>query len=175
VTILYLVRHGKIERGRPDIELANPPLSVRGHVEAEEVAVSLQSHPIVRVYSSPLRRAQETAAPVAAHFALPVIIEPRLRERMNYGDLPEQSREEFIALWERSSLERDFTPPAGDSSRGAGQRVEAFVRELYQELPTAEVMAASHGGTIADFLHNICPQAELERISPAFAAQPYAA
>jgi broad specificity phosphatase PhoE len=101
-------------------------------------------------------------------------VDPRLRERMNFGDLPGQSFEEFGAQWARASRERDYVPSIGDSSRGAGQRVEAFMAAVHQELPDSEVMAAAHGGVIADFLLNICLPRELAQISPAFAATPYA-
>lgn len=171
MTIFYLVRHGQIDR---KIDHADPPLSPQGRVEAEQVAAYLRPHPIVRVYASPLRRAQETAAPIAAVFGLPIITESRLRERMNFGDLPEQSFEQFVALWEQSSRERDFVPPIGDSSRRAGQRVEALMAQVYAELPAGEVAAVAHGGIIADFLINVCSPEMLRQISPAFATRPYA-
>jgi broad specificity phosphatase PhoE len=104
---------------------------------------------------------------------------------MNFGDLPGQSFEQFVALWERCSRERDYLPlvgdsPVGDSSRGAGQRVEAFMATVHAAfvqagLPDGEVVAVAHGGLIADFLLNICSPITLAQISPAFAAQPYAA
>jgi broad specificity phosphatase PhoE len=77
-------------------------------------------------------------------------------------------------LWEQSSRERDFVPPVGDSSRQAGQRVEAFMAQVYEELPAGEVVAVAHGGIIADFLINVCTPEMLREISPAFAARPYA-
>lgn len=172
MTLFYLVRHGQVDRR---IDPADPPLSEQGRQEAEQVAAYLRDRPIVQIYASPLRRAQETAAPLAAALHLPVILEPRLRERANFGDLPGQTREEFVALWERCSRERDYIPPVGDSSRGAGQRVEQFMAAVYATLPDGEVVAAAHGGTISDFLHNICEPATLAQIHPGFAALPYAA
>jgi broad specificity phosphatase PhoE len=182
MTVFYFVRHGQIEREqgergqikRRQINPADPPLSVQGRVEAEQVATYLRPRPIMRLYASPLRRAQETAAVIAAALELPVQTEPRLRERVNFGDLPGQSFEEFAALWERCSRERDFMPPVGDSSRRAGQRVEAFVADVYAELPEGEVAAVAHGGIIADFLLNVATITDLMEISAAFAAQPYA-
>jgi broad specificity phosphatase PhoE len=172
MTIFYLVRHGQVDRR---IDPADPPLSERGRQQAEQVAAYLRERPIAQIYASPLRRAQETAAPLAADLGLPVIVEPRLRERANFGDQPGQTIEEFVEVWERCSRERDYTPTVGDSSRYAGQRVESFMAAVHATLPDGEVLAAAHGGTIADFLHNVCPPATLAQISPAFAAQPYAA
>jgi broad specificity phosphatase PhoE len=172
MTLFYLVRHGQVDRS---VDPVDPPLSEVGRQQAERVAVYLRDRPITQIYASPLRRAQETAAPLAAALNLPIIVDARLRERANFGDLPGQTREEFIALWERCSRERDYVPPVGDSSRAAGQRVEAFMAAVYSTLPNSEVVAAAHGGTISDFLHNICTPENLAQIHPGFAAQPYAA
>lgn len=176
MTLFYLVRHGQIERGTVGkaIDPADPPLSALGRTQAEAIAAYLRQRPISRVSASPLRRAQETAAPLAAALGLPVMVEPRLRERINFGDLPGQTLAEFVALWERCNRERDFVPPVGLSSRAAGQQVESFVADVHAELPDGEVVAVGHGGIIADFLLNICPPEALAHISPAFAAQPYA-
>jgi broad specificity phosphatase PhoE len=170
--IVYLVRHGQVDR-RTD--LADPPLSDQGQREAEQVAAYLRARPIRRVYSSPLRRTQETAALIAAELGLPLIVEPRLRERANFGDLPGQTFEEFVTLWERCSQERDYLPPVGDSSLRAGQRMEEFIADTYAALPDGEVVAVGHGGLIADFLLNICTLDTLAQTYPGFAAQPYSA
>lgn len=151
----------------------DPFLSPQGRAEAERAANYLQQRPIVRVYTSPLRRAQETAVPIAAALGLPVVVEPRLRERINFGDVPGQSFAEFQQWWAQCSRERDYVPPVGDSSRHAGARMAALMDMVYTELPQAEVVAVAHGGIIADFLLNICSPEELARLSPAFAANPY--
>src|SRR5262245_45306429 len=98
MTLFYLVRHGQVDRS---VDPVDPPLSDVGRQQAEQVAAYLRDRPIRQIYASPLRRAQETAAPLAASLNLPVIVDARLRERANFGDLPGQTREEFIALWER--------------------------------------------------------------------------
>lgn len=170
MTLLYLVRHGQIDRR---MDATDPPLSHAGRLEAEQLAANLGIRPIARVYASPLRRARETATPLAVALGLQLQVEPLLRERANFGDLPGQSFEAFVALWERCSRERDFVPPVGDSSRVAGARLESFVAALYRQLPDGEVVAVTHGGLIADFLFNICTPVTLAQLSPAFAAQPY--
>jgi broad specificity phosphatase PhoE len=170
MTVVYLVRHGQVDRRT---NLTDPPLSSQGWREAMQVAAYLHARPIARVYASPLRRAQETSAPLAAALGLPVIVEPRLRERANFGDLPGQTFEEFVALWEQCSRDRDCLPPVGDSSRQAGQRVEEFVAAVHADLPHGEVVAVGHGGLIADFLLNICTPDKLTHVHPGFVAQPY--
>jgi broad specificity phosphatase PhoE len=185
MTRFYLVRHGQIERnhGEWHVDPADPPLSQQGRMQAAHVSDYLRHRAIARLYASPLRRAQETAAPLAAMLHLPLRIDARLRERMNFGDLPGQSLEDFHAMWERASRERDSVPPVGDSSRCAGERIEHFIRDVHVELvpgelvneqgSSGEVVAFTHGGIIADFLLNVCTVAQLEALSPAFVAQPY--
>lgn len=85
-TIVHLVRHGEVDNpagllyGRlPDFHL-----SELGKEMAERVAEYFSDRDIVHVRSSPLERAQETAAPIAEAFGLPVAIDTRLIEAANY-------------------------------------------------------------------------------------------
>jgi alpha-ribazole phosphatase/probable phosphoglycerate mutase len=105
MTLFYLVRHGQIARERSRIDPSDPPLSALGRQEAMRVAAYLCPRPIARVYASDLRRARETAAPIAAEFDLPVIVEPLLRERINFGELPGQTLEGARgSVWSNSWL-----------------------------------------------------------------------
>src|ERR1051325_7599179 len=60
---LYLVRHGRAAAGFG--ESADPGLDVLGREQAEAVAKELAARGPVPILSSPLKRAQETAAPLA--------------------------------------------------------------------------------------------------------------
>jgi broad specificity phosphatase PhoE len=81
MTVFYLVRHGKKEAVSGDA-----PLSQQGLIEAHATARALGAVPIRHVYTSPLRRAKETAAPIAALHGLAVIEEARLRYSLEKGD-----------------------------------------------------------------------------------------
>ncbi len=59
---------------------ADPPLSEVGRDQAERVAAWLAGTPIDRIYSSPLRRVRETAAPLATRCALELHIADGVRE-----------------------------------------------------------------------------------------------
>ena len=64
---LLWVRHGEPERIAPGTGVrANPALTARGPEQAQRLAAWLAFEPIDVVVSSPLRRAIETAAPIAA-------------------------------------------------------------------------------------------------------------
>lgn len=69
---LYLIRHG--EAAARWTEENDPGLSGRGVAQAHEAAETLAALSAMPIKSSPLRRAQETAAPLAARWAAPVEI-----------------------------------------------------------------------------------------------------
>ena len=78
---LLLIRHGLPERVvNEDATPADPPLSKVGRDQAERVAAWLAGTSIDRIYSSPLRRARETAAPLATRHALELQIADGVRE-----------------------------------------------------------------------------------------------
>ncbi len=68
---LLLVRHGRPDEGHP-VHAQDPPLRADGRAQAEAVAALLARESITHVVSSPLRRARETAEPLAQRLRLPV-------------------------------------------------------------------------------------------------------
>ncbi|HEY1710602.1 MAG TPA: histidine phosphatase family protein [Rhizomicrobium sp.] len=75
---IYLVRHGKAEAGFG--ENMDPGLDALGHSQAEAVAEKLKGHGPLAILSSPLRRAQETAGPLAKLWAKTPVIEHAVAE-----------------------------------------------------------------------------------------------
>lgn len=74
---LILIRHGLPERVETeDGTPADPPLSEVGHEQAQRMANWLEDQHIDHLYSSPMQRAVQTAAPLASLKGL----EPELRE-----------------------------------------------------------------------------------------------
>ena len=71
--ILYIIRHGE-----PDYK--SDTLLPSGKYQAERVSLRLVRSGIDRIYSSPMGRAQETAAPTAEKLGLPVTVLPWARE-----------------------------------------------------------------------------------------------
>jgi broad specificity phosphatase PhoE len=86
VTVVHLMRHGEVHN--PDGilygRLPGYVLSELGREMADTVAGFLADHDVVHVVASPLERAQETAAPIAAAHDLPVEVDDRLIEAGNY-------------------------------------------------------------------------------------------
>ena len=79
---VHLVRHGEVDN--PDNvvydSLPGFGLSRRGSLQAKAVARFLGSQPVIAVWSSPLQRALETAAPIAERCGIPVSVEPDFTE-----------------------------------------------------------------------------------------------
>jgi len=81
--LLLLIRHGendytkkhKLAGYTPDVHL-----NERGQSQAQALADALKEVPIKAIYSSPLERAVETAAPIAAAHKLEVLVEAGLLE-----------------------------------------------------------------------------------------------
>jgi broad specificity phosphatase PhoE len=85
MTTLYLVRHGATlqNESRPVVLQGNGidgPLSETGRRQAEGVAGILSRMPLTHVYSSPLRRARQTAEAIAEPHRLPVLIVEEIHE-----------------------------------------------------------------------------------------------
>ena len=146
MTLIYLVQHGEKERVAGD-----PGLTAFGRGQAEVTARWLRERGLHGLYSSPLRRAQETAAPVAAATNLPVQLDTRLRERLNWDG--SQTLDAFLADWARSTQDRDFVLSNGESSRSAGERMLAFVGGLAGR--SGPVAAVTHGGVTTDLLRTL--------------------
>lgn len=170
MTTFYFIRHGAIFQAP---NLTDPGLSLTGWRQAKATAAYLKQQPLKLIYTSPLLRAKETAFHIAAAHNLEPIEDVRLRERINWGDIPGQSFADFVAMWELGARDRDYVPPVGDSSHQAGERLEMFIRDIHKLYPHDEIAAVTHGGLIADFLLNCFSTEELSQVNPAFARQPY--
>src|SRR5688500_17871323 len=77
---LVLVRHALPERRIVEGGVADPPLAEQGLKQAEAVATFLADENFDAIYSSPLVRAQQTAAVIAKHHAHDVEIEDGIAE-----------------------------------------------------------------------------------------------
>lgn len=84
-TVVHLLRHGEVDNPtgvlygrRPDFHL-----SEAGLLMAKRAADALAGLDVVALFSSPLERALETAAPIAERFALDVAVDDRLIEASN--------------------------------------------------------------------------------------------
>jgi broad specificity phosphatase PhoE len=85
-TLVHVVRHGEVDNPESLLygRLPGYHLSELGQQMAEVVAKHLADRDITYVVSSPLERALETAAPIAASHHLEIAKDPRLIEAENH-------------------------------------------------------------------------------------------
>lgn len=131
------------------VSAADPALAPIGVEQAERVPTALDHHRIVRVISSPQRRARETAAPLAAKLGLSVDIVDDLAEYDR--DLPFYIPIEDAKVDHRESYERikaGFLPTRIDAD-AFRMRVHDAITEIASTTePTDTVVAFTHGGVI---------------------------
>jgi broad specificity phosphatase PhoE len=153
-THLFLIRHGEVEDryhrvfgGRIDMEL-----SPRGHEQAKALARHLRSRQFDAVYASPLRRAQQTLAPLMEHRQSPAITLPDLRE-VDFGAWTGLN---FMQVHERfhahayewlDHLEQAKIPNA-ECARDLQARVEPCLRQILQDHARQTVAVVCHGGIV---------------------------
>ncbi|MFG2224361.1 histidine phosphatase family protein [Streptomyces sp. NPDC050161] len=85
ITVVHLMRHGEVHNPEGVLYGRRPGyhLSELGRKMADRVAEHLAERDITHLVSSPLERAQETAAPIAAAHGLDVATDERLIEAAN--------------------------------------------------------------------------------------------
>jgi len=85
-TVVHLVRHGEVFNPEKILygRLPNYRLSDAGQQQAKVTAEYLAELDVAAVVASPLLRAQQTAAPIAAAHGLPVLTDHRLIESRNF-------------------------------------------------------------------------------------------
>jgi probable phosphoglycerate mutase len=152
--LFYCVRHGESAynaegriQGQSDVSL-----SALGHRQSEAVAAALAGLPVEAVYASPLRRAMETAQPVAERLKLSIRTDPRLME-IHAGVFERKLRKELDELYPEQfarwkSGDPDFTIPGGESRRDLMRRG----REVFEEIGRTacrQVVVVTHGGLLA--------------------------
>ena len=159
---LLLIRHGETAHNADRLALgrADVPLNERGSLQARALAEGLAASPFgpsAAIYASPLRRAVDTATPLAEALGLTVQVEPGLIE-MDIGEVEGQSFEElrqrypdFLRVWLSDDL-ADAPMPGGESLRQVQERAWAAVSTLRERHPEETVAAVSHNFVILTVL-----------------------
>jgi broad specificity phosphatase PhoE len=142
--MIAFVRHGETAhnrdgrlQGRADIELSD-----RGADQVVRLARRFPAGSLTSVFTSPLRRARQTADAIAAVCGVPVEVDERLVE-LDYGDWDGRALAEISAdAWSTWRADPEFAPPGGESLAAVTARVAEFCRERLRADGT--VAAVSH-------------------------------
>ena len=159
---VLVVQHGEKERSCGD-----PGLTARGREQARVTARWLgRAGTATGLWTSPMRRALETAAPIAAELGVAATTDARLRERMNWECDAAQPIDEFLREWRRASADRSYEPPLGGSSHRAGAHFVAALDALAECL-SGTAIVVTHGGVTTDALRTLLGDAALRALAPA--------
>ncbi len=145
---LLLIRHGlPTSVINNDGTPADPPLSETGLEQARRVAQWLRDHHIDKLYSSPMQRAMQTAAPLAQVKGLDIEVRDGVaeydRESQAYipvEQLKEQDYERWQALMKNQTSDSDF----GAFHSAVVDTIEAIIEENRGKT----VAITCHGGVI---------------------------
>jgi broad specificity phosphatase PhoE len=159
---VLLVRHGATDwnlqgrcQGTTDLDLNE--VGVR---QAEQIAASLTNETIHGIYSSNLKRAQQTAQFISLHRQLPVLIETDVRE-LDHGELEgltfaeiKENYSQFIQKWRTEPAE--IQVPGGERLVDVARRAWNGLNRIVQ-LHTAQetLVVVSHNFPILGIICRI--------------------
>ena len=166
---VYIVRHGKTIwnaegklQGHADIEL-----NEEGRLVAKELCQKLENTHFDIIYSSPLRRAYETAELIRGQRNIPIVTDDRLKE-ICFGDMEGITCDEWFD--EKSPYRFFFTnpelyptPPNGESFEEVCNRTKDFLQSVIEPLEASanRIMIVAHGALNKGLMchiqnHDIC-------------------
>lgn len=170
---LYVVRHGENPANLNrefSYKLIDYSLTEKGVRQAEETAVFFRDQAIDAIYSSPLKRALETAQIIAAPLDLPVTIMEEFREN-NVGDLEREPPTEeawalhdrIVAHWFAGRHEAIF--PGGEDFHTLLHRVKtgliATLADLGEGPEAKSAVIVAHGGILSGMARGLAHEPDL--------------
>ena len=149
---LILVRHALPIRRENSVGPADPELSVEGHAQAMLFAQYMHAEDLDVLYTSPLQRAQQTAAPLAELKNISPIVVDGVAEF-------DQHSNEYIPVEELKAandprwLEMiNGTWTTAEEAQEFTHRVIDTLEEIIKNNRGARVIVTCHGGVINEFL-----------------------
>jgi probable phosphoglycerate mutase len=141
---LVLIRHAlpvRVDEGHPDAGPADPELSPLGHAPASALAAWLAEEQLDAIWSSPMRRARETAAPLATACGLPIAVDEGLaefdRDALSYIPIEELKAAGDPRWNELPERPEDFVAGVVDT-----------MERIARSHPSQRVAVVCHGGVV---------------------------
>ena len=152
---LLLIRHALPIRRELEEGAADPELSQAGHEQAQHLAEYLASERLDALYASPMRRAQQTAQPVATAQGLEIITADGVAEW-------DQNASHYVPVEELKAANdpRWQAMVAGEWESDEPQdqfieRVVSTVEQIIDRHRSQRVAVVCHGGVINQYLAHI--------------------
>lgn len=151
---IYLVRHGQTDwnlegkiQGSTDISL-----NEAGRQQAACLVKGMENRPVVQIFSSPLKRAAETAAAIGISQRVDVEILEELKE-VAFGDWEGMTwaaiREQYPKEYERWCINPvDVAPPGGEQQTDIRRRCKRVADWILAQA-TGDVAIVAHGAILA--------------------------
>lgn len=162
---IYLIRHGETDQnkkkclqGRTDIEL-----NEYGRELAYQTAEGLKDVKFDMIFTSPLKRARETAEIIRGDRNIPIVVEERIQE-ISFGEyeglcfakegysIPDT---EFMNFF--TAPQKYQTPPGGEAFSSILERTGEFLEELIgtKQYQDKTILLSTHGCALKAVLANV--------------------
>lgn len=155
---LIFLRHGESEGNARGLIQGwlDYPLTERGREQAFLAASHLVGAGAATLYSSPLRRARETAEAVSAETAMPIVEEVALSE-YHFGEAEGLRWEQAAERWGLSDHDWGVGGVPGEEGIAAFRtRVGAAFDELLDRHRDDLAICVAHGGVIGAAVAHVC-------------------
>jgi len=158
LTKLYLLRHGETDwnqksifQGQTDIDL-----NQSGQNDARKAVEIFKDLKLNQIYSSDLKRAQNTAIMISEDKNMEIKVDKQLRE-ISFGDWEglkfKEIKDQFpkmIVDWQKDPLH--YSPPAGENLIDFKKRIVNFFKKMIQKNKGDKILVVTHGGVIKVYL-----------------------
>ncbi len=157
---LYLIRHGQTDWNQ---EMrwqgwVDKSLNEKGLQEAEKLANRLKEKNIGVIYTSPLKRAFQTASEIRKFHPNAEFIQDSLLKEINFGIFEghtiEEIKEKFPQEWAaRENDKFNFKAPNGESMNELDSRAKEFIKKILAE--KRDLAVITHGMFLRQILVNL--------------------
>jgi broad specificity phosphatase PhoE len=169
---LYFVRHGENPANISkefSYKLVDYSLTPKGILQAQQTARYFENIKIDGIYTSPLKRAAETAAIIAASLGMKPVVMENFRE-VNVGDLEKMPptsetwalHNGVIARWLFGELDAAF--PGGENYYSLWERLRSGIEQIIAGKDNQNLIVVGHGGIFSFTLKDLCPEVDLGQI-----------
>lgn len=165
---LYLIRHGENPANLTNEfshRLVDYPLTPKGVVQAQQTAEHFRRRRVDAIYTSPLRRAIETAEIIGATTGHTPIVVEHFRE-VNVGALERDPsdanwdlHDSIVRAWFTGQPEQRF--PEGEDYHSLLGRMRSGVEQALRDRLGQHVIVVGHGGIFTFTLKDICRDVDI--------------
>jgi len=161
VAKIYLLRHNETELNQKSIIIGHldPSIVEDGKDKIHKLALKIPNN--VEIYSSPLKRAKETAEIIAKKSNKKIIYTDLLKE-INYGELQGKNKKIIKNEYPRYHVDSTFKNPGGESFDDLYQRTTKFIESLNLK---KDYLIVTHAGCIRTIISYLKKESIQKNIS----------